>query len=137
MGQQQGESVAVKVRGETTGEDFEGAFRVKTRLTHGEHLERDRVRRELLGAAGGQPEVRAREAADMLSQLHVRVTSGPGWWTTSADDATGVPGTGLYDDNVLVAVYNAVMAEDVKVKKAIQDRAEAARKELVEGPTKD
>lgn len=129
------ESVTVRVVGEISGETFDGSFRVKVSLSHGDQLEQDRVRRELLGEAGGAVGIRASRTAEYLSQCFVRVIDAPSWWKGSAD-ATGIPGRNLEDDDVLAEVYAAIMGADVRVKRALEREAEEARKALADNPPK-
>lgn len=126
---QQHEKVQMNAVGELSGDPFRGDFKVKTALSWGDSLSQDRVRRELLGEAGGQPTVRAAQIAEMLAQLAVRVVDAPIWWTSSAG-YRGVPGVELVDDNVVREVFNVCMAVDVRVKRELEKQAEQAKADL-------
>jgi hypothetical protein len=124
-----GETVTVSVVGEISEDTFAGVFRAKTRMSYGDTLTQDRVRRELLGEAGGTPSRRAALVAEMLSELYVRVLDAPSWWKNSAGPS-GIPGMNLEDENVLVKVYNEVLKKDRAIAKALAAEAEQARKDL-------
>lgn len=129
-----GETVLVKCTGDISGEDFSGSFKVKSALTHSEHLEQDKIRRELTGESAN-PSVRTMQTAEFLSQCAVRILEAPSWWTNSAD-GTGISGTKLLDDNLISDVYTAVMQVDVRVKRALDKQAEEAKQELVDDAKK-
>ncbi len=118
------EEFTIDVNGENTGENFRGKFQVKTRLSHNDHLRRDRVRRALLGDVQGAPDLRAESCAEVFSQLAVRLLDAPDWWNR-ADN-----GQELFDDAPVKAVYDrAIKAEFDEVKRAT-DKGEEAKKDL-------
>lgn len=134
MPQDRGEQINIRVKGDVTEEMYEGLFRVKTRLSHSEHLQQDRIRRELLGDAGAAPSFRASQTAAMLSALAVRVIDAPSWWKNSGEG--GVAGLGLSDDNVISEVYDAAMRKDVQIARSLAKEAEQAQQQLAgNGPT--
>lgn len=106
--------------GEVSGRTLSGKFTVKTRLSFKEQLARDQRRRELLGPQKGDPLdenfLRAVNTATVLSELQVRITDAPSWWT-SADN-----GLDLEDDSIVGAVYRETM-------KAVTDSNLALKKE--------
>lgn len=89
-------------RGETTGEKFNWAFTAKRRLSIRDRIQKDTVRRSLVGAGmqDATPDTMIR--AEMLAHLSVSITESPKEWR----DSQG--GLDLYDDNVIIAVYEAV-----------------------------
>lgn len=121
--------VLVHCVGDVTGETWDGKFRVKVALSHGDHLDQDRIRRELLGDARGIPSVRAERTAEFISQCVVRIMEAPSWWTGSTD-ATGYPGRAFEDDNLLSEIFSAVMSVDIRVKRALDEMAKQAQEEL-------
>ncbi len=132
-------SFEVRVDGEVTGEIWTGTFMAKKRLSHRDQLKKDLVRRELLGGAVGPATERANSTAMILSELAVRITKAPKWWTAMGD------GLDFQDDNVISAVYDAAMAVErdaaeahkKKAEKAIEEmRAEAATKAAAEAEEK-
>lgn len=117
-------SFTVDEIGETTGERWVGAFKVKNRLSFRAQLLRDEVRRQILGVTppGTDAYKRAVQLAEMFSELRIRIIEAPKWWTT----ADG--GVDLSDDNLLVAVHD-------KAVKAETDRIAAATKKGDEAKT--
>lgn len=116
---------SVNVTGDTTGENYRGLFRVRSRLSHRDHLNRDRIRREMLGPAPEAASDRARSIAEIFSQLSVRVIEAPSWWTNSEG------GMGLADDNVVAEIYQeALKAETDEIAK-VTKKGEEAKKDLV------
>jgi hypothetical protein len=117
--------------GETSDLTWKGEFRAKKWLSHRDQLLKDQVRRELLGGQTGQPTDRALTTSMILSELRVRLTKFPEWWTEVGQ------GLDLADDNVIGKIYDAaigVEAEAIEAKKAraekVQEklRADAAKK---------
>lgn len=124
------ESFHVSIEGDNTGEKWFGDFTAKKRLSHADHLRKDQVRREMLGGATGEPSQRAASTAMILSELTVRLTKAPGWWT---DNDNGLK---FEDDNIIGEVYDGAMkvekdAAEAKKKKA-EKAVEAMRKEAEE-----
>jgi len=116
----------IDVTGETTGEPFKGKFACKTRLSHNDHLRRDQVRRALLGVAPGAPDARADSAAEIFSQLAVRLVDAPSWWTMAEN------GKELYDDKPVAAVYDAAMKAERDAVAAVTAKGEEAKGDLPE-----
>ncbi len=125
---------SVKETGETSKEQMVGDFVTKKRLSHRDHLRKDALRRDLLGAAGGVPTERAMSTSMIISELAVRVIKGPTWWTESDN------GLDLVDDNVIGAIYDAATKhirdeETKKIKEA--EKAAAELKKEAEAKAKD
>jgi len=120
-------SFSVNVTGETTGEVFPGVFKVKTRLSHRDALNRDQIRRSLLGPnpAGASP--RAESIADIFSELGVRIVDAPSWWVNSDG------GMELSDDAVVAEVYKQAMAAAQVANDELKAKGEAAKKDLASG----
>jgi hypothetical protein len=114
----------VSVTGDTSGEKWYGLFKVKTRLSHRDQLQRDKVRRELLGTDGANASVRARDQAEIFSQLAVRVVDAPSWWRDNGN------GLDLADDNLISEVYSASVKAEVDSLEAIKKAGEQAASEL-------
>jgi hypothetical protein len=113
------------VTGETSGETFSGAFRVLLVLSHAQQLERDRIRRELLGGqAQAAADERAANQARIFSDLAVRIASAPRFWTESNN------GLELVDDSVVKAVYDQTTKLVADHMAEVEKRAEVARKQL-------
>lgn len=112
--------------GETTEKTYAGEFRAKKRLSHRDHLRKDQVRRELLGGQAGVATERALSTAMILSELAVRLTKTPEWWTEAGN------GLDLEDDNVIGTVYNEAVKIETEAAEAKKKRAEAIQRSLRE-----
>jgi hypothetical protein len=112
----------VHVVGDTTGLTWSGEFRAKKRLSHKDHLRKDQVRRELLGGQPGVPGERALTTSMILSELAVRLTKVPGWWTENGD------GLEFQDDNVIGVVYD----EALKVEREAAEKTKKAAEKIQE-----
>jgi hypothetical protein len=119
-------SFVVRQIGENTGETFAGSFKCKTRLSHRDHLNRDQLRREYLGANPEGASERATVTAEMASQCAVRIIDGPSWWKSSDN------GLALEDDLVLGAVYQGALKCEADAIAERVAKAEEAKTELQE-----
>jgi hypothetical protein len=121
-------SVIVKVTGDTSGTEFAGTFKVKPLLSHGEQMEVDRIRREILGPRPSDATPRAFSQATLFAECQMRIVPGeggsPSWWR----DNNG--GMNLFDDNVVKTVYAQVEKVENDFRKELADAAEAAKKEI-------
>jgi hypothetical protein len=118
------QAFTISVVGETSGETFRGEFRASKFLTHRQQLLLDQKRRELLGTNPDSASVRARNQAEVFSQLFVRLTEAPRWWTESGN------GMDLVDDNIMVEVFGGAMKVEEEAMAAIKKKAEEAREAL-------
>ncbi len=114
----------IDVVGTTTGDRKVGKFTAKKRLSFRDQLTRDNLRRQLLGPAVGQPLPRALSAANVFSELGVRIVEAPSWWT----DNDG--GMDLEDDEVVAAVYEKAMEAEEEALKALKKDAEKATDDI-------
>lgn len=117
-------SFSINVVGDTTQEQWVGLFKVKTRLSHRDHLNRDRIRREMLGPNPQGVSPRADSIAEIFSQLSVRIVDAPSWWK----DQGG--GMDLADDNVVAKVYDEAMKAEADLAKSLKEKADLAKKAL-------
>jgi hypothetical protein len=117
-------SFTVSVDGEITGEKYRGEFKAKPRLSHRDQMQRDRVRRELLGGDPQFADQRTLYQAEIFSQLSVRIIKAPSWWT----DSNG--GLDLEDDAVIAQVYKQVMKLEEDAIAALKKEGEEAKDEL-------
>lgn len=117
-------SFSISVKGETTGDDYKGNFSVKTRLSHRDQLNRDRIRRDLLGEDAASASPRAHTQAEVFSQLAVRVTKSPSWWSDNAN------GLDLMDDAPVKAVYDAALKAEQEALDVLKSQAEDAKESL-------
>ncbi len=116
-------SFTISVSGDASGELYRGLFKVKTLMSHRDHLDRDRLRREYLGPGATQDNVspRALSTAEAFSQLQVRILEAPSWWTTSNN------GLSLADDNVVGEIYEAALKAEADRVAEVQKKAEEAK----------
>lgn len=121
------ESFTIKVTGEVTEEEFAGTFKCRPILPHALQLERDRLKRQYLGdESPASASARAKNQAEIFSELHTSLTDAPKWWTEFSNGMT------LYDDNVVAKVYDEVNRIQNKFLKDLKARRDAAKKELGE-----
>jgi hypothetical protein len=112
------------VVGETTGTSWTGKFIAKKRLSFNDQLARDNFRRQMLGAAVGEPSARAASVAQIFSELLVRLVEAPTWWV-DADE-----GRLLEDENVIVAVYDKALKVENDAREAVAKAAAEARGDI-------
>lgn len=119
-------SFAINTIGEDTNETFAGKFTCRTRLTHGERLTQDSIRRALLGTqpAGVTIGERAANTAEILASLQIRIVDSPSWWTNSNG------GVDLVDDNLIIELYTTVMKAEADAKAELKKAADEAKGEL-------
>ncbi len=116
---------SISLDGNRTGTKWHGEFTVKTMLSYNDEFRRDSIRRELLAGVNPQfAEPRVLNNADAFSELAVRITTAPAWWTESNG------GRDLFDDNLIGAVYKEALAAEAKVLEAIKAAADAATANL-------
>lgn len=118
-------SFQMKVKGDFTGEEWAGTFKMKLRLSYRETLRQDQLRRELLGPdPANNASEDARGIAQVFSFLAVYITEGPRWW----GETNG--GLDMEDNNVAPAVYEKAVARLAEVIAERNKTAEEARKAL-------
>lgn len=122
-------SFVIRVVGEVTGETFVGSFTVKTRLSHRDHLNRDSLRRQLLGDKPEFASERAATSAEIFSQCSTRILEAPSWWTGSDGGMT------LTDDSVVIEVYQEALKCEAEALAEVQKKAEEAKKDLAKVET--
>jgi len=117
-------TITIDVVGDTTGDKFPGVFKVKTRLSFRDALERDKIRRSLLGDNPEGASIRAANIADIFSELSVRIIDAPSWWV-NADN-----GLALEDDNVIREIAEQTAKAAAEALDAIAKKGDVAKKEL-------
>lgn len=118
------QAFTISVVGEVSGETFRGEFRALKFLTHRQQLLLDQKRRELLGGNAEFSSQRARNQAEIFSQLFVRLSEAPKWWLESGN------GMDLVDDNIMVEVFNAAMKVEEEAVASVKKKAEDAKEAL-------
>jgi len=115
----------IHVKGESTGETWDGAFKAKPKLTHRDSLRRDQWRRELIGSGlGVDAGSRAANIAEIFSKVWVHLVEAPKWWTDNGN------GLDLIDEAPAVAVYENIIRIEKEAYEALAKEAEAAKAEL-------
>lgn len=111
--------------GAISNESFKGEFKVKKALSFRESLQKDQIRRDLLGDTNGSPaSYEAQEYATMLSELRVRLVDPPAWWKEANNGAE------LRDENVLLKVWSETVTIVNAFLESKKAAVEAARKKL-------
>ena len=116
----------ISIVGDVTEEKWYGDFSAKKRLSHRDQLRKDQLRRELLGSQAGAPTERALSTAMILSELSVRLTKTPSWWTEKGE------GLDFADDNIIGTVFDAAMKVERDAADEKKKRAEEALKAMRE-----
>ncbi|TAK97629.1 MAG: hypothetical protein EPO08_20995 [Rhodospirillaceae bacterium] len=114
----------VHLIGATTGKAWPGEFRAKKSLSFRDKLAADAYRRELIGGVAGAVDGEAAAAALVISQLSVRLTECPEWWTASKG------GLDLEDANVLESVYKEALKIEDDYLKQVEAEGKAAQEAL-------
>jgi hypothetical protein len=117
-------SFDVKCKGDETEKDYEGLFKVKTKLSIKERLKEDEIRRSVLGVDSQNAGTEATLIASAVAYLAVRLVESPDWWKASEG------GMKLEDSNVLAIVNNTAMAEIAKEYQKLAKKAEDAQGEI-------
>ena len=110
--------------GDNTGEKFVGNFGAKQRLSHRDQLNKDQLRRQLLG---DKPDAATKDSmmrAEILSHLSVSVMESPKWWK----DSSG--GLDLMDDSLIFDLYDLVVKGQSKAIDEVLKKGEEAKEEL-------
>lgn len=120
-------SFVLDIVGDNTGEKFTGNFEFKQRLSWRDRIQKDTMRRSIIGdkPEGASQDVVMR--AEMLAQLSVSVVDAPKFWKESNG------GLDLYDDNIAIKLYEAVMEMLEKTSLDISAKGEEAKAELKKG----
>lgn len=115
---------SVNVVGDATGQQFRGDFEAKVRLSFRDEIERDKIRRAIIGPDPDNAGPRTKNQAFIVADLQVRLTKTSPWWQS----ANG--GLDLEDDNVLLAIFEAATKIEKDAADEIKKKAEVAEKEL-------
>ncbi len=110
----------LNLEGETTKEKFTGKFTCKLRLSHRDSIAKDNYRRKLLNGEPDNAGGRAASLAFIASELYVRITSSPNWFTESDG------GLDLVDDNVISKIYEECTKAEKEAFDKLHGKAEEA-----------
>lgn len=117
-------SFSINVQGETTQTNWIGDFSAKIRLSHADEMQRDRLRKDFLGPNPEDSSPRAKDQAEVFSQLAVRIVKAPLWWKESRG------GLELSDDNVIAKVYEEALRIEREALEELQKKAKEAQEAL-------
>jgi hypothetical protein len=115
---------SISVTGETTGEEFKGVFKARPRLSHSMTLQRDQIRRDLLGVKGEEASVEAVNVATVFSTIWSHLTDAPGWWKESNR------GLDLLDESPVAAVYDQILKLQREASVSLKKLGEEAERAL-------
>ena len=109
--------------GDTTFKTWEGDFTVVCvpNVLQKRAIEIEKAR---LMADLGNPTGKLAGLAEVLANLRVRVLESPEWWRNSGG------GYNLQDENVLVALYEKAMAEEIEWRNKVRKAAKPEEEEL-------
>jgi len=111
-------SFSISERGETTGQMFNWSFTAKRMLSIRDRITKDSIRRQLIGDNAQNAETTTVMRAEVLALLQVSITESPKAWK----DSNG--GLELFDDNIVVALYEKVVEEQ---NKAVEEASAAGQ----------
>ena len=105
-----------------SGMDYEGTFTIKCKLNVGEkyqlELEKSRLMSDMVNPTNGLAGM-----AIAISTLRAKIIDGPNWWLQGK-------GTGIEDEDALVAIFEKVEEESLNWRKELEEKAKAAQQEL-------
>lgn len=117
-------SFVLDIIGDNTGEKFVGNFEAKLRLSHRDQLNKDQLRRQIIGDKPDQATKDSMMRAEILSHLSLSLLDTPKWWKD------GAGGLDLYDDNVIFDLYDLVVKGQTKAIEEVLKKGEEAKEEL-------
>jgi hypothetical protein len=117
-------SFSIAERGETSGQAFNWAFTAKRMLSIRDRITKDSIRRQLIGDNPQNAEQNTVLRAEMLATLQVSLIESPKAWKESNN------GLDLFDDNVLIVMYEKIMEEQSKAMEEAEKNGEAAKEQL-------
>ena len=117
-------SFSIAERGEVSGQMFNWSFTAKRMLSIRDRITKDGIRRQLTGDRPQDAEQNTLMRAEMLAMLQVALIETPKAWKESGG------GLDLFDDNVLVVLYEKVIAEQNKAQSEAADEIVEDREKL-------
>ena len=116
---------SISEKGENSGKDFSGIFKIKTLLTRSDMFLSDQRRRDILGPNAESALDALKAEAFMLGQLFVRVVESPRFWKDSNY------GLELEDINVISVLFSKCMDIETERKSNLSKSADAAKQSLI------
>jgi len=123
-------SFVLDIIGDNTGEKLVGNFDAKLRLSHRDQLNKDQLRRQIVGDKPDQATKDSMMRAEILSHLSLSLVDSPKWWKESSG------GLDLYDDNVIFDLYDLVVKGQSKAIEEVIKKGEEAKADLKKVVTK-
>jgi hypothetical protein len=117
-------SFVFEIIGDNTGEKFVGNFDSKLRLSHRDQLNKDQLRRQIIGDKPDQATKDSMMRAEILSHLSISLVDSPKWWKESGG------GLDLFDDNIIFELYDRVVQGQTKAIDEVLKKGEEAKAEL-------
>lgn len=107
--------------GATTGLEYEGRFKCKCILDisgkHALELEKTRLMADFANPTGGLEGI-----ALTIATIRAKLTDWPSWWEEQNR------GLNVLDENIIMALFDAVVEEEINWRAALRKKAEAAKK---------
>jgi hypothetical protein len=117
-------SFSIAERGDVTGEQFNWSFTSKRMLSIRDRITRDGIRRQLIGERPQDAEANTVLRAEMLAFLQVSLTETPKAWKESGN------GLDLFDDNIVMKVYEKTVEGQNQAIEEIEDAGDEAKIKL-------
>ena len=125
--------VSVNIIGVKTGRAYIGDFTIKTVMSMKDEFNADLRRRQILGPSpdGTPPAANMQYRAYIYGQVQARTLEAPDFWLES-DSGLDVP-----DENVVIAVYDAILEAEEQLGAKIKEDSDKALKKLKKRPMKE
>ncbi len=117
-------SFAVSERGSNTGAMFNWNFTSKRRLSIRDRISKDSIRRQLIGDRPQDAEANTVMRAEMLAHCQVSLIETPQAWKDAAN------GLDLYDDNILLKLYETIVEDQNKAIEESEQAGDEAKEKL-------
>jgi len=119
-------SFSVDVKGESTQQQYSGVFKVRLLLTHRQKLQKDEMKRQLLGVAPENPSQDAFKTAIIFSKIWAHLVEAPSWWKDAGN------GIDLLDEAPVDDVISKLAAMEEELNKSLSKEGDKAKEELTE-----
>lgn len=119
-------SFSVDVEGSTTKRRYNGVFKVRPLLSHRQKLQKDEMKRQLLGMLPDGASNDAFKTAVIFSTIWAHLVEAPGWWKDASN------GIDLLDEEPIEAVIDKIVAFEEEVKGQLIKDGEKAKEGLTE-----
>jgi hypothetical protein len=115
----------IDVKGELTGQQYTGAFTVRTKLSVMQALAQDELYRRILGVNSQEASETSKALASAISYLSTHVVKGPEWFTAleglmKCEDINVVAAVNNEAQRVIDVEYKALSEEAKKAETALK-----------------